>query len=85
MGTNALASALMDAAGNLYGTYSQDEPCIHCGAKLARQMRRTVLQKVFTRAGTWTRRAQAPFHHLNWIHQSLAKTAPSGTSPAATA
>jgi SAM-dependent methyltransferase len=77
MGTNALAAALMDAAGNPYGTYSQDEPCIHCGATLARPARRTLLQRVLTRVGTWARRAQVPFHrpHANWIHQLLAKTA----------
>ena len=28
--TNALAAMLMDMAGNPYGTYTQDEACIHC-------------------------------------------------------
>ena len=28
------ASVLMELAGNPYGTYERQEPCIHCGAKL---------------------------------------------------
>ena len=34
--TNALAAWLTDLAGNPYGYYTQEEPCIHCGAKLVR-------------------------------------------------
>lgn len=81
MGTNALAAALMDAAGNPWGTYSQDEPCVHCGASLQRPADHTFGQKLLTRAGDWARRAQAPFHqpHPNWIHQRLVKS--TATSP----
>ncbi len=32
--TNAAAAWLMDQAGNPWGSYDQDEPCIHCGAVL---------------------------------------------------
>ena len=30
--TNSLSVALMDAAGNPWGDYSQEEPCVRCGA-----------------------------------------------------
>ncbi len=32
--TNTLSVFLMDFSGNPYGTYIQEEPCVHCGAKL---------------------------------------------------
>jgi SAM-dependent methyltransferase len=32
--TNPLSVLLMDLAGNPWGTYQQDEPCVRCGAKL---------------------------------------------------
>lgn len=70
MGTNWLAALLMDAAGNPYGTYSQEEPCVHCNAPLHRPPQRTLLQKIFTRLGLYAREAQKPFFkpHPNWIH-----------------
>lgn len=33
--TNAVSVALMDFAGNPWGTYTQEEPCIHCGGALS--------------------------------------------------
>lgn len=32
--TNALSAFLMDLAGNPWGTYNQEEPCVFCGANL---------------------------------------------------
>lgn len=42
--TNALSVFLMDLAGNPYGTYHQEEPCVYCGAKLKRPSARNILQ-----------------------------------------
>ena len=69
-GTNALACRLMDLAGNPYGTYSQDEPCIHCGERLTPPVERTVPQRILTRMAFYARSAQRPFmrRHANWIH-----------------
>lgn len=76
--TNGFSSALMDWAGNPYGTYSQDEPCIHCGAHLSNPIPRTVMQKVFTKAAFWGMTMQKPFiaPHGNWIHLLLKKNRP---------
>ena len=75
MGTNAVAAALMTCAGNPYGTYSQDEPCTHCGAQLGRPPPRSLPQRLLTRAATLARAAQKPFHksNANWIHLRLVK------------
>ena len=68
--TNSISTALMDYAGNPYGTYSQEEPCIHCGKKLIPPPKRTFLQKIATKAAFYTKHIQAPFakEHPNWIH-----------------
>ena len=70
MGTNWIAARLMNAAGNPFGTYDQQEPCIHCGAALGRPPDRTVVQKVLTRLAESTRDAQRPFFKArgNWLH-----------------
>lgn len=71
--SNALAAALMDYAGNPYGSYGQDEPCVHCGAAMGEAASRTVLQKVATRLGyrlqQWTEARTPP--HGNWLHMAL--------------
>lgn len=73
--TNLLSCALMDLAGNPYGTYSQEEPCIHCGANLTDPPERSFLQKVLTKAAFIALSAQKPFltPHPNWIHLLLRK------------
>ena len=69
-GTNFIATFLLDLAGNPYGTYSQEEGCIHCGKKLKEPPRRNMLQKVSTKAAFLTNQLQKPFlkPHGNWIH-----------------
>jgi len=68
--TNFVSAFLMDLAGNPYGTYDQDEECVHCGKKLKRPPERTLPQKIFTRVAFYTRNFQKPFFklHPNWIH-----------------
>jgi len=72
-GTNALACRLMDLAGNPFGTYSQSEPCIHCGAQLAIPPDRNFPKKVVTRIAHYTSKLQRPFQrrHPDWIHLLL--------------
>lgn len=73
MGTNWIAAGLMSAAGNPFGTYEQDEPCVHCGAALRRPPDRTVVQRAFTHLAEYTRDAQRPFFRPrgNWLHVLL--------------
>jgi Methyltransferase domain len=68
--TNAVSTRLMDFAGNPYGTYSQDEPCVYCGLKLLPPQPRTPLQRVATRLSVWSRRMTEVISrpHPNWIH-----------------
>jgi len=74
--TNALSAALMDMAGNPYGTYSQEEPCIHCGKPLKPPPDRDIKQKILTRLAFWSRQATSAFEQptANWIHRLLIKT-----------
>ena len=74
-GTNFMATWLMDLAGNPYGTYVQDEPCIHCGAAIMKPPARSWAERFFTRASMYARSAGAPFDkpHANWIHVLMAK------------
>lgn len=73
--TNAVASQLMDWAGNPYGTYAQDEPCIHCGQALRVPPERSLGQRVLTRLAVWTQAMTAPLArpHGNWVHLLLKK------------
>jgi hypothetical protein len=73
--TNNFSRALLDIAGNPYGTYSQEEPCIHCGKKLSAPPARTFAQKVATRAAYMAMKAQSVFVKPQpiWIHQLLRK------------
>lgn len=73
--TNALATFLLDMAGNPYGTYDQEEVCIHCGHRLIPPPNRTLAQKVLTKLGYLARGVTAPFAqpHANWIHVLFTK------------
>lgn len=73
--TNGLSSWLMNLAGNPYGTYVQDEPCIHCHAALLGPPERRLWQKVATRLAFIGMRIQKPFikPHGNWIHLLLTR------------
>lgn len=82
--TNALACLLMDLAGNPYGSYTQEEPCIHCGQALLPPPRRSLGQKALTRLGFWAQRAAGAFAKPrgNWMHVRLSKL-PAGSAPQA--
>jgi cyclopropane fatty-acyl-phospholipid synthase-like methyltransferase len=71
--TNFLSVFLLDLAGNPYGTYVQEEACIHCGEALLAPPERNLAQKVCTRLAFALQRLQQPFirPHGNWIHMLL--------------
>lgn len=68
--TNFVSTFFMDLAGNPYGTYSQEEGCIHCGTKLTHPPERSLLQKVFTKMAFYTQYFERFLSkpHANWIH-----------------
>ena len=68
--TNGVSALLYDRAGNPYGTYDQDEPCIHCGAKLVPPARRSVPERAIASAATYLQRAQVALtgRRPNWMH-----------------
>lgn len=73
--TNWLSAALMDFAGNPYGTYDQEEKCIHCGHRLIAPPRRNLFQLVATKCAFWSRKATELFvkPRGNWMHVVLRK------------
>jgi SAM-dependent methyltransferase len=72
--TNALAAWMMDLAGNPYGTYQQEEPCVHCGNRLRGPPPRTFVQKVLTKGGMWVGKLSSRgFSQPNWIHVLLSR------------
>lgn len=78
--TNALSAGLMRFAGNPYGTYDQDEPCVHCGARLRAPVGRTLVQKIATRTAYIVERAQQIFvaERANWMHARFDKVSRGG-------
>lgn len=68
--TNALSVALMDFAGNPWGTYDQEEPCVHCGSKLTPAGERSFAQRLSSAAAYRLNVFQGKFvrPHANWIH-----------------
>jgi len=75
--TNALSMTLMDMAGNPWGTYDQDEPCIHCGAKLLAPNGRSLMSRVYSGVAIRFNRLQTAVTrpHPNWIHIVFSKDA----------
>jgi SAM-dependent methyltransferase len=69
-GTNFLSALLMQAAGNPFGTYEQDEPCVHCGTALGKPAARGLGARCLTRAAVSLRRLQQPWvrERPKWIH-----------------
>lgn len=68
--TNSLSTALLDYAGNPYGTYAQEEGCVHCGQPVGKAAARTSSQRLATRVAILINRFQHIFvkSRPNWIH-----------------
>lgn len=73
--TNAYSTALLDYAGNPYGTYGQLETCIACNQLLGQPGPRSLSQRAATRLGVMLQQMQARFEppRGNWIHLLLEK------------
>jgi hypothetical protein len=73
--TNGLSSLLMDLAGNPYGTYGQDEPCVFCGATIAAAPARSLAQKALTKAAFLARGVTESLSAPKpaWIHLLMSK------------
>lgn len=68
--TNWVSTALMDFAGNPYGTYDQEETCIHCGGRLGSPAKRNIAQLMATKLAFWIQEIGGLFESPrgNWIH-----------------
>lgn len=68
--TNAISARLMDWAGNPWGSYGQEEPCIHCGAILTPPPQRSAGSRLCSAAAACLNRAQSAFTRPLpvWIH-----------------
>lgn len=73
--TNFISTFLMDFAGNPYGTYLQEEDCIHCSKKLMLPSERNLIQKIATKLSINLTNVQRKFvgPHPNWIHVVFSK------------
>lgn len=73
--TNAISAALMDFAGNPYGTYEQEEHCLWCDNVLMRPTHRTLTQKMATKLALTLNNTQRLFSRprANWIHLRFEK------------
>ena len=80
--TNAASAYLMDKARNPWGTYEQEEACVHCGNQLIQPEGRTLVEEVCARLASVLNRVQslfAPWRPI-WIHMVFQKARPT-TSP----
>jgi hypothetical protein len=59
--TNSLSAWMMRLAGNPYGMYDQEEPCIFCGHALVAPSSRTLLSRVLTAGAVRLTRVQQRF------------------------
>jgi SAM-dependent methyltransferase len=73
--TNPFSTWLMDLAGNPWGVYDQDEPCIHCGKQMIPPTSRPFVKKLIAAMAVRLNRLQEPFNatHPNWIHMVFQK------------
>jgi SAM-dependent methyltransferase len=76
--TNSLSMWLMDLAGNPWGVYDQDEPCIDCGGQMSPPTSRSFAEKLITALALRLNQLQSRFSpmHPNWIHVVFQKVSP---------
>ena len=76
--TNAVSAYLMRKARNPWGTYEQDEVCVHCENKLIQPIARTVIEAGYARIASMMNYAQSKFvpWRAMWIHMVFRKAAP---------
>ncbi len=68
--TNWLSVALLDFAGNPFGTWEQEESCIYCRGAIGRPSERNILQRLASRAAVVIQQWQSKFSRprAKWIH-----------------
>lgn len=73
--TNALSAYSMRKARNPWGTYEQDEACVHCGNKLIQPNGRTLMEGICARVASTLTYAQSLFlpRRPIWIHMLFRK------------
>lgn len=73
--TNPVSTWLMDRAGNPWGVYDQQEPCIHCDKKMSQPTSRSFGQKLIGAMALRMNRLQSRFSPTrpNWLHMVLKK------------
>jgi SAM-dependent methyltransferase len=73
--TNAVSAWLMDIAGNPFGTYVQDEACVHCGSQLVAPTTCSLSHRLLAKVALALRRVVnlGQPGHANWIHLLLRK------------
>ena len=73
--TNPVSAFLMDLAGNPYGTYDQQEPCMYCGSVLKPAGRISGFRRVLAGVAARLERAQRAFVRARpiWMHVVLSK------------
>lgn len=73
--TNPVAASLLRYAGNPFGTYMQEEPCVQCGGKLGKPGSRSFTQKLATRTAFVLNQVQRRTQSARpmWIHVLLSK------------
>jgi 2-polyprenyl-3-methyl-5-hydroxy-6-metoxy-1,4-benzoquinol methylase len=73
--TNFVSAYLMEKAGNPWGTYEQDESCIHCGNQMIQPADRTLFQGFCARLASVLNDVQSRFvpSRPNWIHMVFNK------------
>jgi len=71
--SNALSHWLMGLAGDPFGTYAQDEPCVHCGHSIGQPKPRNLGQRVATRLAVLSQHVSRLWNppHPNWLHMRL--------------
>jgi SAM-dependent methyltransferase len=68
--TNPLSALLMDWAGNPWGTYVQEEPCVHCGSSVGRPSPPGLSSRMLCALAERVNRLQRHFSpsRAAWIH-----------------
>lgn len=68
--SNTFSVALLDFAGNPFGTYDQEECCVHCSQSIGSPGPRTASQRIATRMAVAMLNIQGMFAepHPAWIH-----------------
>ncbi len=68
--TNPLSTWLMDRAGNPWGVYNQDEPCIQCGKQMRPPTSQSFVQRLGVAVALRLNLLQSRFGPTrpNWIH-----------------